>query len=986
MNNHLLQIIPGHWMCPRLSAGWLRIVILLMLMPLSLGIYAQTFLKTFQDTAIGMSVYEKPDGYHILCAAPVSGSTHFTWFDTDLNGNKTGYDIIGPEIVGNTIRYSVLANDDIIAAGFTEADTVVSIKRLTPQGQLIWEYRYVLGESNEGGMLIDNIFIGGLEVEEGADGGLYLGGYFENETDLTYDFFLLKLTADGQLAWSDRIDNQAQFILDLERVFKLEPGVGDEGVLLLFNGYDTNTVTDDNITIRRYADDGQILSSFTGPFSVSAFQPRGNIGALPQGRFFYMVTTYTPQGETNKRLRIYDSTGNIESEVNLTEMFKPALDNDAYLNVELPLPDDDGNFIILLGTSADVPKRIIVKITPQGQLIWQKSLPQLTVKRYDFPSAKILADGSCLFAGGYRDNLNSPFSQMALLKVGSDGTLFPNTLSGLVKRDDNFNCLADSTETGLANWMLEISKNGNNWNVTTGADGNFATPADSGLYTLTLTAPNYLWDICDNPQEANVLYDSLGQTYTTDFAAAPLAECPFMQVDILANYLQAGADNTYIFHYCNTGTADASGVGLTVAADPLLTLVAASAPFTIIDGDIHFEIGDVPAGVCNDITAVFNASGDPASVGESVCVVAHITPDSICLPVSGAWSGAILEARGYCDGDSVRFEVKNIGSGTSAPNLNYIIADDHVIMFQGELPALLPGAQTSYTVPATGGSWRFTADQEPGMPVEVAPSMPVEGCAAGGNPVSLGIAVQMSNSTGNPFSDMECRILYDEIPAQMLSCNPSGVPANNTVLQGTTMEYQVHFQTNTPVNEVVIVDSLPAELDISTLQPGPSTSPYTWSLGGNGILYLRFDKVAGGLQEGTVKFSVQLREGLADGTEIYNRAALFYDQKLPEITNTTFHTIGTIFTTVGVQAPENNLLPLNISPNPALDYTVVQLPVQHGADSKLLLRNVLGNVVLEKSVSSDKVRLDRNNLPAGVYLLEYQENGRMVGQGKIVWE
>jgi len=87
--------------------------------------------------------------------------------------------------------------------------------------------------------------------------------------------------------------------------------------------------------------------------------------------------------------------------------------------------------------------------------------------------------------------------------------------------------------------------------------------------------------------------------------------------------------------------------------------------------------------------------------GEIHVTEAHIFPDDLCPP-NPNWDGSEVEVEIDCIGDSIYFNLENIGDGDMLdPSQFFIIEDDVVIMLQGyQLPA---GEALTIVLPNNGG-------------------------------------------------------------------------------------------------------------------------------------------------------------------------------------------------------------------------------------------------------------------------------------------
>lgn len=966
-----------HPLLRRLSTPLKYFAVLIVCAISSQSVQAQGFVRLYPDSSEGILLKEIAGGYKLL-GRPAPG-IFWTWYQTDIDGRQNAAPEHFPTNSGDFYLHP-LENGDFLATDYQFEDTVVVVRRQNPSGGLLWEHHFSLGESNEA---VENA-VGKVQIRESNDGDLYLKGYFEHEFDLTIDGFVFKLSAAGQFMWSDTIDSP-EFFPQYAPYIDVNPLNGGGALILEIDDNNTSwTEVDDIGIITRKDALGQVIAVLEVHFFYYSYG-RTYTGVLPDGRIFQFIADPFPNGPySNIRLRTYNNNGDVLTEANITNLFQSALDDDPALSVSYPLVTQDGNFVLPLSTQQTAPKNIIAKITPEGQVLWQQELLPLSNKSTFFKEGKEFSDGSIGFIGVWSP-ITDPAGRLMFVKLGPDGDIFPYNLKGTAAHDENGNCLVDTLETGLPGWILEINQEQETWFTATNPNGQYNLQADTGFYNLHLTAPGYLWEVCDNPQTVEIPSNPDVADHVRDFSVEALADCPFMQVDIASPYLLAGADNTYFVQYCNLGTSAATDVLVSIEPNPALEFVSASIPHSMNNGMLEFPIGEVAAGDCGRFSILFTADNNPDLYGQSVCLTAHIRPDSICLPGFGGWSGAILEARGICDGDSIRFELRNIGDGTSTPSLEYIIADDHVIMYEGLLPAIQPDDVLTFSAAATGASRSFSAEQEPLVPASVMPSIQVEGCPTAGAEISKGIAVQTPNQTGSPFSDTECLILFNGGQAPTLSADPVGVTSQHLIEVGTEIEYLIQFQVENPVYQVVVVDTVPADLDLSTFAAGPSSHPYTWNIGSDGALYFYLQDPENGLQDGFVQFAIKPKAITPDGTVITNQAALYFDQLEPELTNTVFHTIGKDTVSATRSPAIRPIGTLGISPNPALEHTLVTLPFVPKAGAVLLLRNALGQLVLESPVSTSAVRISRGDFPAGLYWLEYRTQGSLVALGKVIW-
>ncbi len=928
--------------------------------------FAQFYDTTFNIGSLGKSIWPNPEGY-LLASTNVSVQTN-----TDGEIVRLGPTHSSP---GNNDIWYALDNGDFLALQAVEDDSVLQVRRLRLDGALVWQKSYPLGESNQMNKFINLGYGITNYVIQDVDGSVYLSGFFENETDLTMDAYIIKIAPNGDKIWQRIIDRNLFYLEDgFFQHLKFGPN-GQCAILEYYFGGNFFNNSDDTAKMTLVDAEGNTITSFPIP-------PTHAFGYGNSGYLFYITSTIINNQESNIRLVTLDNAGQTVHEAPLTPVLAPLL-NTPDLNIYQLIRTSDGNYVLVVSTSINLVfyRNAVAKITPQGQLLWAVPIPQ-NQSGYGIVDVEELENGSIGLLGGANNS-----GEACFIKIAADGTLYQHQIVGRVAHDTNDNCITDTLETGVAQWLIQVRDDQFQWFSPTDNNGTYHTIADSGVVTLELLPPNYLWEVCDNPVTVSFASDTATTVTSVDFAVQAATECPFMQVELNIPGLQKGQNATGFLQYCNKGTALAEPATAHLALDSRLTLISASLPFTLTDGVAVFALGNLAPGDCGQIELLVQVPNDDAITGLSLCSTVSVTPDVLCpTALTGDWSGALLEVRGYCQMDTVYFEVNNVGTAPSTPNLEYIIADDHVIMFNGGIPSIPAGQQLIFPVAANGHSWRFGLEQEPFAPELRAPSVPVEGCPDQAVSWSLGLANQLYNTTGSPFSDMECRVVNEVVilPNVLLSANPTGVPPLNLVAQQSKIDYMVSFDLAAPATEVLIADTLDPNLDYATLSVGPSNLPFTWHMGTNGVLYLKTVADSATISAGFVQFSAVLKPGLDTGTIVYNSAALSADLTAPQNTNLVFHTVGIPQTSGVWQVPTPATTPLIIQPNPADQIALIRWP-EAAPEQVLVVRNALGQVVRTAPVNGQQVALPRNGLASGVYWVEINGNGPVRYLGKLIF-
>ncbi len=218
--------------------------------------------------------------------------------------------------------------------------------------------------------------------------------------------------------------------------------------------------------------------------------------------------------------------------------------------------------------------------------------------------------------------------------------------------------------------------------------------------------------------------------------------------------------------------------------------------------------------------------------------------------------------------------------------------------------------------------------------------------------------------------------------------SPEGFIANDQVLT-----YKIRFQNvgNDLVNRVVLRDELPDNLDLSTLVRGAASHPYQFRIEGERTLVWEFDNI--NLLDSTTNepeshgfatFRITPNVELPDGEEIPNKAAIFFDNSAPIITNTVINIIG----------EPGDIKPgeMSIFPNPMTDYTVIRiLPRQEGLNleeiSSIEIFTTVGHRVMSmNNLTGTRVTIQREELPAGYYIVKATSNKGVFYVGKLLVE
>ncbi|MFK7948605.1 MAG: FG-GAP-like repeat-containing protein, partial [Saprospiraceae bacterium] len=205
------------------------------------------------------------------------------------------------------------------------------------------------------------------------------------------------------------------------------------------------------------------------------------------------------------------------------------------------------------------------------------------------------------------------------------------------------------------------------------------------------------------------------------------------------------------------------------------------------------------------------------------------------------------------------------------------------------------------------------------------------------------------------------------------------------------LTYKIRFQNvgNDLVNRVILRDELPEGLDLSTLVRGAASHPYQFRIEGERTLVWEFDNINlpdstsnEAESHGFATFKITPNVDLTDGTELPNKAAIFFDNSAPIITNTVINTIG--------EPADVKPGDMAIFPNPMNGYTTIrivprQVDLLEEEIQSIEIFTTLGVKIMElNSLTGTRVTIERGELTAGYYIVQVKSNKGILYTGKLL--
>ncbi len=229
--------------------------------------------------------------------------------------------------------------------------------------------------------------------------------------------------------------------------------------------------------------------------------------------------------------------------------------------------------------------------------------------------------------------------------------------------------------------------------------------------------------------------------------------------------------------------------------------------------------------------------------------------------------------------------------------------------------------------------------------------------------------------------------------------SPKGVgPQGNIYKNDSILTYVVHFQNTGSyyAQNIVVIDSIDSHLNITSLRPGYSDHNYTATLSETGVAKFSFKNInlawqsgyGDALSSGMFTYSVKLKKNLPVGTQIKNKAFIYFDFNEPIITNTTLNTLATN-SSVGIeQVTASNESMLTLFPNPGNGDFTLFFNSKEGGNGSVCLMDISGRVIFTNTIGiktgENTMTYSNNALQSGIYLVQLKTSSETITKKLIV--
>ncbi len=453
--------------------------------------------------------------------------------------------------------------------------------------------------------------------------------------------------------------------------------------------------------------------------------------------------------------------------------------------------------------------------------------------------------------------------------------------------------------------------NPGNFVAKTNANGVWAADLPVGNYSLIIDTSKLLKTTCSIPQTFTVIHpDSI--TIAPSFGIYSKYPCPTPDITIHMPFMRpCFTDQVIRVKACNTNqaTGTLNNAIAVVTLDSLIIPTSFELPNTNLgNNQYEFDLDSLVPGQCKDfwIKATVDCS---AILGQALCMEAELFPQADCVfdsipnpfppsvqPCPGEWDESSLIVEGYCQNDSIFFEITNIGIGNMACYSPVTIFIDGVL-YQVDSVKLDTQQVATYSFPGNGESWHLEVEQHPNHPGNSQPKATVENCGGSTGQTKINLFAQ---DDADPVIGIYCGEVTGSYDPNDKTGYPIGLTSDHHIEANQQLQYRIRFQ-NTGTDTaftVVIRDTLDTDLDIFSIRSGVSSHSYNFRMYGQRVLEWTFNdimlpdsNVNEPLSHGFLLFTVDQLPDLPDGTQITNSAGIYFDFNAPIITNTAQHEI-----------------------------------------------------------------------------------------------
>jgi uncharacterized ubiquitin-like protein YukD len=287
--------------------------------------------------------------------------------------------------------------------------------------------------------------------------------------------------------------------------------------------------------------------------------------------------------------------------------------------------------------------------------------------------------------------------------------------------------------------------------------------------------------------------------------------------------------------------------------------------------------------------------------------------------------------------------------------------------------------EESIEFPADGTSYRVITSQDTDYPLGKLATLAVEGCGDDGSgQFSTGFVTQFEEADRDIFTDIDCQESIGSSDPNDILGMPKGYGSKQYIEKEVNLEYLIRFQ-NTGTDTaftVRIKNYIPQSLDLTTIQMGSSSHPYTYQFSQDRELILTFNDILlvdstenEVASHGFIKYKILPATSLLDEDRIENSAKIYFDYNDPTTTNEAFHTVGRDFILKSIQWIGHKI-DVKFYPNPTVSDLLIDTGALDYEEIKYTIKNQQGQIVNRGRLMSKSDKISCADLTAGAYIID----------------
>ncbi len=216
--------------------------------------------------------------------------------------------------------------------------------------------------------------------------------------------------------------------------------------------------------------------------------------------------------------------------------------------------------------------------------------------------------------------------------------------------------------------------------------------------------------------------------------------------------------------------------------------------------------------------------------------------------------------------------------------------------------------------------------------------------------------------------------------------NKQSYPPADITQSTKEIKYHIEFQNtgNTEARQIVVIDTIDANLPLTEVIMNSSSHKYRLDINNN-VFRWTFNDI--NLSDSTsdekhshgfISYTAKIKQGIAAGTAIKNKAYIYFDYNKPMPTNQTMNKIGIKTSEIEpIKISES----INVFPNPANEELMIDN--RSPETKKFIIYNSVGQAMTQLQIGKDQREiLNTTAFPAGIYFIrgEKGESGKFVIQ------